>query len=428
MTMAQTRRSVTKCSTKFYNAPLATTPPKSPLTAEEERKIDQDISLTERLAKLGIGILGNPALTSHTIITCHHQQTAIQQLSDLHGQDETTDTKEQTADETKNNSTPESIEEDSPTNENFNSPNKETENLPAELINSSFFSAYKEEIMSEDGSLTPRSKLKEEKSQTQMMIEISTVVLEEMEKKKKDKGSKVAAPDPFEGDRKDTKRFLMEVEIYLRMHPTDYDMDEKKCLFMLSYLRGRETQSWKKTQSKKIFNHKSKDPELTFDKLKDEFKKHYLLADIQAEAQIWIKESKMTNRADNYVNNFRVMADESGYNDQALIHIFRKGLPNLLAAKILNQPQRRPADLEGWYKAAIQYDEQYKYHKAVQKPKRFRVVDDKKKKSRNSMHIPLSYNNKIGKVGTNALLDSRAGGLFMSLEKAAKLGLKPIQL
>ncbi|ESK82601.1 reverse transcriptase-rnase h-integrase [Moniliophthora roreri MCA 2997] len=44
------------------------------------------------------------------------------------------------------------------------------------------------------------------------------------------------------------------------------------------------------------------------------------------------------------------------------------------------------------------------------------------------MHIPLSYNDEIGKVGTNALLDSGAGGLFMSPEKAMKLKLKKKQL
>ncbi|ESK85492.1 hypothetical protein Moror_10110 [Moniliophthora roreri MCA 2997] len=41
------------------------------------------------------------------------------------------------------------------------------------------------------------------------------------------------------------------------------------------------------------------------------------------------------------------------------------------------------------------------------------------------MHIPLSYNDEIG---TNALLDSGAGGLFISPEKAMKLGLERKQL
>uniref|UniRef100_A0A0W0FLD0 Retrotransposon gag domain-containing protein n=1 Tax=Moniliophthora roreri TaxID=221103 RepID=A0A0W0FLD0_MONRR len=329
------------------------TPPKSPLTAEQEKRIDQDISLTERLAKLGIGILGNPASTSHTIITRHHWQSALWQLSDLCGHDETTDTEEPVAAETKNSSIPEFTDEDLPTNESFENSDEKTEKSPEESTSLSFFSAYKEGTMSKGGSSTPKPKPREDRTQMQMMIEISTA---------------------------DTKRFLMEVEIYLRMHPTEYDNDEKKCLFMLSYMRGKNTESWKKTQSRKIFDHKSGQDELTFSKLKDEFKKHYLPADIQAEAQIKIEEAKMTDRADNYVNEFRVMADESGYDDQALIHIFHKGLPNSLSAKILNQPQGRPTDLEGWYEAAIRYDEQYKYYEAVQKLKRFRITDNKKKK------------------------------------------------
>ncbi|ESK93868.1 pro-pol protein [Moniliophthora roreri MCA 2997] len=44
------------------------------------------------------------------------------------------------------------------------------------------------------------------------------------------------------------------------------------------------------------------------------------------------------------------------------------------------------------------------------------------------MHIPLVYNNEIEKVGTNALLDSGAGGLFMSPEKAVSLGLQQTAL
>uniref|UniRef100_A0A0W0FDP1 Uncharacterized protein n=1 Tax=Moniliophthora roreri TaxID=221103 RepID=A0A0W0FDP1_MONRR len=212
------------------------TPPRSLLTAEEEQKINEDILITEQLARLGIGIPGNPASTSRTIITRHHWQSTIRELSNLLGPEETTDTEERTVERTANNSTPESIEEDSSTNMSSGNLEEKTENLPGNSTSSSFFSAYEEETMSEGGSSTPKQGPKEEKTQTQMMIEILTAVLEEMEKKKKEKGSKVAAPDPFEGDRKDTKRFLMEVEIYLHMHPTDYDTDEKKCLFMLSYL------------------------------------------------------------------------------------------------------------------------------------------------------------------------------------------------
>uniref|UniRef100_A0A0W0GFP2 CCHC-type domain-containing protein n=1 Tax=Moniliophthora roreri TaxID=221103 RepID=A0A0W0GFP2_MONRR len=130
----------------------------------------------------------------------------------------------------------------------------------------------------------------------------------------------------------------------------------------------------------RIFDKKSDETELTWAELKEAFRKHYLPANIQADAQLRIEDANMTNQADNYVNEFRVMADESEYDDQALIHIFRKGLPFSLADKILNQPQGWPTDLEGWYKAAIRFDEQLKYAKAVQKPRRFQMARDKKKK------------------------------------------------
>uniref|UniRef100_A0A0W0F3G5 Putative pro-pol protein n=1 Tax=Moniliophthora roreri TaxID=221103 RepID=A0A0W0F3G5_MONRR len=145
------------------------------------------------------------------------------------------------------------------------------------------------------------------------------------------------------------------------MHPSEYDTDEKKCLFLLSYLQGKDTQSWKQRNTDLIFNWKSGDDELKWEDLKNAFKKHYLPADIKADVQLRIEDMKMGERADNYVNKFR-------------------GLPFILADKILNQPQGRPKDLNGWYEAAIRFDEQYKYAKAVQKPRRFQMAVDKKKK------------------------------------------------
>ncbi|KAI3610775.1 hypothetical protein WG66_006853 [Moniliophthora roreri] len=271
---------------------------------------------------------------------------------------------------------------DSPYNENTESSENRTENLIGSSESISDFTPTAEEIrpeeedMSGEQSSTPKREQKP-KTQEEMIISIATAVLEE---KKKDKGVKVAAPEPFDGDRKETRRFLTEVEIYLRMHPTEYDTDEKKCLFFLSYLRGKDTQAWKQRNTDLIFNWKSGDDELEWDDLKNAFKKHYLPIDIKADAQLRIEDMKMGERADNYVNEFRVLADESGYDDEALAHIFQKGLPFVLADKILIQPQGRLKDLNGWYEVAIRFDEQYKYAKAVQKPRRFQMAADKKKK------------------------------------------------
>ncbi|KAI3595041.1 hypothetical protein WG66_002411 [Moniliophthora roreri] len=246
------------------------------------------------------------------------------------GPDTTTDEGTQPDDEQRNNSTPLSTLTDLPFFGNIGTSGTRTENSTESLE----FSTPSTPIVEEDKpdetemlgeqSSTPKRDQKP-KTQEEMIISVVTAVLEE---KKKDKGVKVAAPEPFDGDRKETRRFLTEVEIYLRMHPTEYDTDEKKCLFFLSYLRGKDTQAWKQRNTDLIFDWKDGDEKLEWKDLKAAFKRHYLPIDIKADAQLKIEDMKMGERADNYINEFRVLADESGYDEEALAHIFRKGLPH----------------------------------------------------------------------------------------------------
>uniref|UniRef100_A0A0W0FNU9 Retrotransposon gag domain-containing protein n=1 Tax=Moniliophthora roreri TaxID=221103 RepID=A0A0W0FNU9_MONRR len=117
-------------------------------------------------------------------------------------------------------------------------------------------------------------------------------VLEAVEKnKEKEKSVKVAPPDFFKEDRKDTKRFLTEVEIFLCMNPKDYDTDKKKCLFLLSYMQGKEP----------------KDPKLEWTEFQDKFKKDFSPANVRGEAQLQIEELKMEDRANIFIYNFQLL-------------------------------------------------------------------------------------------------------------------------
>ncbi|ESK81004.1 hypothetical protein Moror_7607, partial [Moniliophthora roreri MCA 2997] len=100
---------------------------------------------------------------------------------------------------------------ESPTEERGSPSHKLIENSP-EL---SCLTTFGEEQFTEEAKMSGEvsSTLKRElKTQKEMMISVATAVLEEVEKKKEKekekKGAKVAAPDPFEGDRKDTKQFM----------------------------------------------------------------------------------------------------------------------------------------------------------------------------------------------------------------------------
>uniref|UniRef100_A0A0W0G0K2 CCHC-type domain-containing protein n=1 Tax=Moniliophthora roreri TaxID=221103 RepID=A0A0W0G0K2_MONRR len=306
-------------ATDFHVTACTTTPPQARLTAEEEESVDRDIELARRLQNIENERSGHPGLTRRTIITRHHRREVIRQLSDVLGPDTTTDEGTPPDDEQRNSSTPLSTLTDLPFFGNIGTSEPRTENSTESSESSIPSTPIVEEPrpdetdMSEGQSSTPKRDPKP-KTQEEMIISVATAVLEE---KKKDKGVKVAAPEPFDGDRKETRRFLTEVEIYLRMHPTEYDTDEKKCLFFLSYLRGKDTQAWKQRNTDLIFDWKDGDEKLEWKDLKN---------------------------------------------------------------KILNQPQGRPKDLNGWYEAAIRFDEQYKYAKAVQKPRRFQMANEKKKK------------------------------------------------
>ncbi|ESK81353.1 hypothetical protein Moror_16702, partial [Moniliophthora roreri MCA 2997] len=113
--------------------------------------------------------------------------------------------------ETLNNLISESTSSESIMNPSFNISDEKIEESLEKLQSTSLFSRLEQEDnMSEGGSSTLKREQKP-RTQEEMMITVATAVIEEVEKKKKqEKGAKVVALDPFEGDRKDTKQFLTE--------------------------------------------------------------------------------------------------------------------------------------------------------------------------------------------------------------------------
>ncbi|ESK81491.1 hypothetical protein Moror_2193 [Moniliophthora roreri MCA 2997] len=73
-----------------------------------------------------------------------------------------------------------------------------------------------------------------------------------------------------------------------------------------------------------------------------------------------IEEVKMKDRADDYVNEFCLIAVETGYDDQALMKFFREGLSISLQDKIMLRMDGIPDTLEDWYNLVIRYNNQYK--------------------------------------------------------------------
>ncbi|ESK82170.1 hypothetical protein Moror_14471 [Moniliophthora roreri MCA 2997] len=142
------------------------------------------------------------------------------------------------------------------------------------------------------------------------------------------------------------------------MNPTRYNTSEKKKLTLLLLLKG-QTQEWKVTEQMKIFpedpNHPitKKAAEETWDSFKIRFRKAWQPVDVKEDAQMKIEDLRMKERADDYVNQFRLLAMETGYDNEALIKFFKEGLPKSLVNKIMLRTDGIPETLNEWFELAI---------------------------------------------------------------------------
>ncbi|ESK80611.1 hypothetical protein Moror_15549 [Moniliophthora roreri MCA 2997] len=107
-------------------------------------------------------------------------------------------------------------------------------------------------------------------------------------------------------------------------------------------------------------DEKKKAAEETWSSFKQRFRAEWQPVNVVREAQAKIEQIRMTDRADEYVNRFRLIAMDTKYDDEALMRFFREGLPESLQTKIMLRTDGEPETLDEWYKLAIKYDNQYK--------------------------------------------------------------------
>uniref|UniRef100_A0A0W0F0U8 CCHC-type domain-containing protein n=1 Tax=Moniliophthora roreri TaxID=221103 RepID=A0A0W0F0U8_MONRR len=145
---------------------------------------------------------------------------------------------------------------------------------------------------------------------------ISTAILQTIDDKK-DEASKGPTPDPFLGKQSDTRRFLLDLELYFAMNPVKANTDEKKKMLLLLLVKGN-TSEWKQRETIKLFpedddpEEKKKAAEETWSSFKQRFQNEWKPVNVVREAQTKIEQIKMTDRADKYVNRFCLIGRTSG--------------------------------------------------------------------------------------------------------------------
>uniref|UniRef100_A0A0W0GC45 Putative reverse transcriptase-rnase h-integrase n=1 Tax=Moniliophthora roreri TaxID=221103 RepID=A0A0W0GC45_MONRR len=317
---------------------------------------------------------------------------------------------------------------------------------------------------------------KEENSNQQWAVQIATSVVEAIDEKKEDSG-KGPVPEPYEGDHKDTCQFLFDLELYFKMNPSRSNTDKKKKMILLLLLKGKTTE-WKMTEQEQLFpedddpEDKKKAAEETWSVFKNKFRKHWQPVDVAGDAQMRIRDLQMKERADDYINQFCLLASQTGYDDVALMTFFKEGLVPSLQDKIMLRSEGPPDTLDKCdkkdymiqgkcfqcaqighisqdcpLKGQIQterilplkaepkmtpQDVFTKVQKmileqgAAEQEEIFDLMGKEvstvvlAKFTRHSMHIPFTYNNGTEIIEGKALIDSGAGGRFISEEEAQK--------
>ncbi|ESK84043.1 reverse transcriptase-rnase h-integrase [Moniliophthora roreri MCA 2997] len=330
---------------------------------------------------------------------------------------------------------------------------------------------------------------------------------------------KAALPRAFMGARKDTKKFLREVLIYITLNLKAFPNDRSKKLFLLSYMTDRPGEFWKNNKTDLLLAFDPEAEKVTWSEFIDDFRTSFKPLDPALKAQLELKDLKMKERADEYTYQFTYLTKQTGYNDAVQIVAFKQGLPRSLVLKIMTRPEGAPTTIKDWMNAAILFNESYKQaleygktwdeehggkkpqrnfqkkedvaikqivdidwkeymvkglcfrcgrnghrirdcldmpkkdEKRQEEPKKLSkedrfariralvneqteeeknllldLMEQEAKMDRNSMHIPLQYKVGTKTIETKVLLDSGAGGRFISTKLAQTLGRKWIQL
>ncbi|ESK80815.1 hypothetical protein Moror_15756, partial [Moniliophthora roreri MCA 2997] len=171
-----------------------------------------------------------------------------------------------------------------------------------------------------------KPKVEHDDTDEQWAQTISTAVLQTIDDKK-DEASKGLTPDPFLGKQSDTCCFLLNLKLYFTMNPVKANTNEKKKMILLSLVKGG-TGEWKIRETMRLFPEdddpetKKKAAEETWSSFKQRFRNEWQPVNVVREAQMKIEEIKMKDRANEYVNRFRLIAMDTKYDDEALMKFF----------------------------------------------------------------------------------------------------------
>lgn len=189
----------------------------------------------------------------------------------------------------------------------------------------------------------------------------------------------IAAPPIFKGEMGETEVFLRAIQIYMATHAAEFSSAETRVMFALSYIQGGIAQPWKEQileryvarETAVMVALQNQDPLpadvfASWDDFKAEFNRRFADPNPMATAIAQLETLRQGNSTcDEFTVKFQNIASRTGYNDAALIELYKKRLNNKLLEKLYTLPimpttLQRFQNNDGWYDWAQRLDRQWR--------------------------------------------------------------------
>ena len=171
------------------------------------------------------------------------------------------------------------------------------------------------------------------------------------------KKTKLNLPKNFTGKRTDLRRFLQDTFIFLTINKEHYNNDNKKIVFVMSFMTDGDAALWKEEFIGKVIRDSvARGDDISFGSYKEFIKsleKSFAPCDAPGNALDAMKHPQMGEGSfEEHPAKFKLLMSQSGLNKSAVIvDLFRETLPHGLQRPILLS-KNPPTTLKGWYDKA----------------------------------------------------------------------------